>query len=555
MRPKTSPFRELFRLFRDRFLESESVSQGASFDTNVYQVLGLLAVPGLLTALFSGDFFEQVARLAPGPELDWALRLQRTFFPTYSLAVVGFATILEWNRLIPDRRDFLILAPFPVRLRDLFGAKLASLGLLLLTLTVAVNGFQMVFIPLFSFVIPEVRAAGIPRVMFAQVASTGCASAFGFLGVLAFQGLLINAVSVRIFRRISPWIQMAGMSLMVILLITSSLSAGLMRPIAESHTRWLYYFPPYWFACVYDLVLPRPDPLFASLGLFAIKALGTTVIVFGLAWAAGFRRHFRRTLEAEDSPSRHPAFAMPESFFTSPAERAIYSFGGSTIARSTTHRLLVASYLSIGIALGLLSTFVIRDGQAGLSPQGLRSFPLLVVFFAVSGLRAAFLFPAELPSNWLFQITEDSWSEASRKASRKRVLVSCLLPTLFLFAPVEAAAWGWRIGLFHFAFQIATGALLVEALFWNFDKVPFTCSYLPGKVNLAVLAGLYLFGFTSYSFQMAELETWLEGSIAYALVFLAFSLAVLGFLWRRRPVASAVQFVDVEPEIQTLDLT
>jgi hypothetical protein len=542
-------------LFRDRFLESESVSQGASFDTNIYQVVGLLAVPGLLTVIFSGEFFEHLARLAPGPELDWALRLQRTFFPTYSLAIVGFATIFEWNRLFPDRRDFLLLAPFPIRLRDLFGAKLASLGWFLLALTVAVNGFQMVCIPLFSFVIPEVRAAGFPGVMFAQVAASVCASAFGFVGVLAFQGVLINVVSVRIFRQISPWIQMAGMSLMVILLITSALSAGLMRPIAESHTQWLYYFPPYWFAGVYDLVLPHPDPLFASLGLFAIKALGTTIVVFGLAWATGFRRHFRRTLEAEDSQERHPDFAMPEYIFASPAERGIYGFSGSTIARSTKHRLFVATYLSFGIALGLLSTFVVHDGQIGLSPQGLRSFPLLVVFFAVSGLRAAFLFPAELPSNWLFQITEDSWSEASRRASRKRVLASCLLPTLFLFAPVEAVAWGWRIELFHFAFQISTGALLVEALFWNFDKVPFTCSCLSGKVNLAVLAGLYLFGFTSYSFQMADLEAWLEGRTTYAIVFVAFSFAALGFLWRRRPVSSAVQFVEVGREIQTLDLT
>src|SRR6185437_15189144 len=194
---------------------------------NVYQVVGLLAVPGLLTVIFSGEFFEHLARLAPGPELDWALRLQRTFFPTYSLAVVGFATIFAWNRLFPDHRDFLLLAPFPIRLRDLFGSKLASLGWLLLALTIAVNGFQMVCIPLFSFVIPEVSAAGFLRVMFAQVAASACASAFGFVGVLAFQGILINVVSVRIFHRISPWIQMAGMSLMVILLITSALSAGL----------------------------------------------------------------------------------------------------------------------------------------------------------------------------------------------------------------------------------------------------------------------------------------------------------------------------------------
>ena len=196
-----------------------------------------------------------------------------------------------------------------------------------------------------------------------------------------------------------------------------------------------------------------------------------------------------------------------------------------------------------------------RNGRLGASPDGLRSFPLLIAFFMVSGYRAAFQFPAELGSNWIFRITEERWAETSRRATRKRVIVSGLLPALFLLLPFEMAWWGGMRGLFHAAFQLATGALLIEILFWSFDKVPFTCSYFPGKVNLALLSGLFLYGFTTYSFQMADLEAALEGRPPRALLFFAVAAALLAVSWRRRRAASAVRFDAHEPEIQTLDLT
>ena len=153
---------------------------------------------------------------------------------------------------------------------------------------------------------------------------------------------------------------------------------------------------------------------------------------------------------------------------------------------------------------------VVSGGHVGLSEDGLRSLPLLIAFFVVSGFRAAFQFPAELSSNWLFRITEDRWAETSRRATRIRVLASGLIPALVLFLPFEMAHWGLVAGAYNAAFQLATGAVLVEILFWSFDKVPFTCSWFPGKVSLALLAGVYLYGFTEYGFRMADLERWIE---------------------------------------------
>ena len=151
----TSSFRLLLELFQSRFLENDTVSPEGGYETNVYQVLGAIATPGLMVALFLMPKLMDLAVQKPGPAVDWAVRIERLFFPAYSFAVTGFATVFEWDVLFPDRRDFLILAPFPIRLRELFAAKFAALGIFLLALIVAVNVFPTLMMPVFSMAVPK----------------------------------------------------------------------------------------------------------------------------------------------------------------------------------------------------------------------------------------------------------------------------------------------------------------------------------------------------------------------------------------------------------------
>ena len=51
--------------------------------------------------------------------------------------------------------------------------------------------------------------------------------------------------------------------------------------------------------------------------------------------------------------------------------------------------------------------------------------------------------------------------------------------------------------------------ILVELLLLNFRKIPFTCSYQPGKANITVLGVFYWFAFTTYAYTMATFERWL----------------------------------------------
>ena len=95
--------------------------------------------------------------------------------------------------------------------------------------------------------------------------------------------------------------------------------------------------------------------------------------------------------------------------------------------------------------------------------------------------------------------------------------------------------------------------VLVEASLASFDKIPFTCSYLPGKANLPYSAGLYFAIFATYSTAMSQIGyRALTGPRWQPLIWLVVVLTALaiGFRWhrRQRPESSDPIVFDDEPE-------
>jgi hypothetical protein len=347
------PFRLLLRLFQDRFFESDEATSGGGFQTNINQVLGFLTASGFVVSYFMMPALSHIINRSTGADLGWALRGFQLFSPSYTFAVIGFAAFFEWDMLFPNRRDFLILASFPVRLRDLFAAQFTALAKFLCLLIFAVNVFPTLFTALFSL---SARYRGTaPRLVAAEIASTVGVSAFAFFGVAALQGVVINLVSPRLFRRISPYIQMCGMSLMILSILTYPLYMRLLRHAAESHQLWLWLFPPVWFTGLYDLFFPNAHGLFASLGVHSLRMLAAVIALVLVTWTTGFRRHYRRTLEAEDSRPRLHTTPGRNPLARSPEERAIFEFSGKTLARSRKHQLFLVTYLSVGISFAINS--------------------------------------------------------------------------------------------------------------------------------------------------------------------------------------------------------
>jgi hypothetical protein len=235
-----------------------------------------------------------------------------------------------------------------------------------------------------------------------------------------------------------------------------------------------------------------------------------------------------------------------------PAQQAVFHFIGQTISRSMKHRLFLATYAGFGTAIAALSL--------GSDRAGLLRLPLLLSFVLVSGLRAAFNFPAELGANWAFQVAGANHARDCLAAVRKWIVLCGIGPLFLLLAPLEFVFFSWPVALFHLAFGVALSVLLVEIMFFGFQKIPFTCAYFPGKINLVFLGVLYVFGFSLYSGAMASLESRLvKVPIAAAAFFFAATCAALLLSrWqdRRTDAEGALEYQDDgDPAVRTLGLT
>jgi hypothetical protein len=216
------------------------------------------------------------------------------------------------------------------------------------------------------------------------------------------------------------------------------------------------------------------------------------------------------------------------------------------------HRLFLATYAGCGGALAVL-TF-------GADRSELLRLPLTLSFILVSALRAAFNFPSELRANWSFQISESNHVPDRLAAMRKWIILCAIAPLILVQAPVEFVGFAWATAVFHLAFGIALSVLLMETMFLGFRKVPFTCAYLPGKINLVALSVIYILGFTIYSNTMSSLEAWLEGEPQAVAGFFAAAWMAYALLtrWRNRQLdtESMLDFEDAgDPVVRTLELS
>jgi hypothetical protein len=561
-------FKTLARHFFSRFFDKESISQNGDERANVVQIVAMLAVPGAFVSLMT---------IADHPTVRseitrfWLRAGDRYVFVCYSMVVMGFVMTFKWDSLFPDRRDYLILTPLPITLREFFAAKVSALCSFLALFIVAINLFSCVIVP-YAFMVRDNRINVVLPSFLAHSAAVLGGATFMALFFAALQGVLINLVTPATFRRVSPWIQMISMAVLVTVLLIAPGVSGNLRLLVESHPPALDYIPLFWFLGIYEVLNPEGTliPAAQSWAISALMAMLIVAVVFVLTYLLSYRRYSRKILEGIESDvfaqgwhQRALATILNTIFLRHPFQRAAFYFIGRIFGRSGKHRLFVSMYTGVGLAVAISSLFVLtrdREFILAISPQGLLEAPLILSFFVVSGLRATFNIPYELGANWMFQITSGSDAGEFMAATRKWVLLRGILPAYAALAVLEFAFLDpWR-ATFQLAFGLVVAAILIDCLFFNFNKVPFTCSYFPAKSHLAFLAGAYLYGFTIYTFTMGSLEIWVAESAARTLWFFLVAIATLiGVSWyRRQSWDSALGLVyedDTDPLVRQLNLT
>ncbi len=561
---RESRFGRLVDHFFAGYLDNDLLSSSeAGLHATLTQIIGLVAAPGCIYSLFLIRRYA-VFGYRESMGTTWP---DKVVLVSFAMIFTGLLSVIEWDALFPDRRDYQLLVPLPITTRLLFAAKLSSVLVLFLIFWAAANVGPAVLFPLIT-----VAAANsgfeLARNAAAHIVTTFAACSFVFLFFIGVQGILLNVLSPKWFRRASVYVQLAAVFALVLFFLLLPAVLSSVKAWVLGNDPWMYALPPFWFLGLYEELIGRGDPVFTPLAALAVKAIAASAVVSALAYWLSYWRHMKRSLESLESGRSGPGCLsrviegiLNRCALTHPLERAYFYFIRLTLLRSRVHRLLMAAYVGVGVALVLGGAAVtLLSASGGRPAPALLSVQLVLSFFVVSGMRFAFTVPAELRANWLFQAAEPSETARCRSGVRRAMLTLAVCPVLLGLLPVHVLLWGWRFAGVHLVYGLVLSVLLVELLLWNFEKIPFTCSYLPGKANVKGFWPLYLGAYWIYAHFMANIEyRLLDRPAGFALFVLSVAAATAMLRWlRQRQLGPEFRFLfeDLpDPAVRTLNIT
>jgi hypothetical protein len=438
-----------------------------------------------------------------------------------TMVVVGLFGVLSWDSAFPDRRDVMVLAPLPVRARTLFFAKIAALATALSLTILALNALTGLAWPI-VFAGANSGFAVVLRSLAAYWTTMIAAGVFILCCVLGIHGLAAQLPRRR-YLRVSALLQMAAFCLLlsVYFLEPAPFSSKAVGVLESRHL--LEWVPTYWFFGLFHVLNGTiPDEIQGTIQSLARRALfGLTIasIGAGTAFLLSYFRTLRKIVEEPDiTPGAHSIHWLPR--FGGSLTTAIVHFSIRTLLRSRQHRVILAFYLGLGFAVVILITQTPPARQQAIplaSPAVLLSTTLMM-FCAIAGMRVVFAMPLQLKANWIFRAMPLPTPRRLLSAIRRSLLVLSVLPIWIVSAAVLLSVWPWRLAASHLIVLGLLGSIVTSVCLNGFQKIPFTCSYLPGKS-----AGLKGF-----------LTVW-------AALFLAVS--VVG--WERRALQDPVQYAEM----------
>jgi hypothetical protein len=492
-----------FELVR-HFLSQQVAYEFVSSDRVRRLVITTLAALGCVGPLIIRLYLPKYAQLQglPSPDLyQAAVRADRLFFISLSMITVGLVSAFQWQNLFPGREDYLTLKPLPVRLYQVFVARLVAAFVTFVIVVIDLNLATSLLFPWITSGKWQWPPFGVQYV-FAHAAATIGAGLFVFLAIVAIQGVGLTLLSSGAFERVSVAIQ-AVLITLFIAAIPSVFDMPNWHRMIQAEPQWLIYFPPAWFLGLYERLLGAHDAFLLRLAHLATLSLWTTLAIASASYLISYRRHAIRILEQARKASMRPLGVVGGSFsdtlISSSRELAVFSFVSRTLQRSRHHKFLLR--LAMGLALilavqsaGPMLLSNLRSGRAWETWQieSILALPLVIGSVLISALCYVFQLGSEVRANWIFRMAESSGRRELLDGSERVLVVWGVLPAILLALPFEVLAVGWIATLAHSVLASVLLLLLIEARLRDWHKIPFTCSYLPGRRNIWQIIGLYL---------------------------------------------------------------
>jgi len=470
---------ELVRHFLSQTFDSEMFSSRGQWRTVAISAFALAVPAGAL--LVDPPYMLRRVKVPSPPIVDELAVLTLLF------AITGVLSLLAWQSLYPTRRDFLALAGFPVRPRQIFIARFASMLIFALTMVVTIC-FLPSLIPPHYFTArahPDFLARATPAVL-------GCL--FIFFAIVALQGVLLNLLPARLFTQISTLVQGALVGVFFLAGLYSWFIVDWKPEMVARLPDFAAWAPPLWFAGLYQTLAGEHDLFSASMAQRALISMVSAVGLSALMYLVSYRRYRKLLIECPDTVRALWSWSIFRLIANGPRQEAIVQFIATVLTRSRTHRLVLMAYA--GAALGIMINSVLLTGMAhgsrGVMQFAVLYWPLGTSFIMLSGIRHVFSLPVEWPSNWLFRITESQGRRDWMSAVERFVVAAIIVPIYLVSAPISAYALDWPIALRMTFLQFLVSLISFDLLFNEWQQLPFTCTYVPGKKSLMSLVASWL---------------------------------------------------------------
>lgn len=525
-------FRVLYRQFLLRVVDLEALSIKADITAFLGQFAGVLI---MFSFILGAKAF-----LFPLPT-------EQEIIST-TMLVVGLITVISWDATFPDRRDVLILAPLPVLPRIILAAKVAASSAVLGLAVLALNAF-----PSLGATLSLSASYGLIRSFAAYWIAMLATVVFLYASVLTVQGFSALLLPRRICLRLSALLQIVAFAYFLCNFFMEPTLAVAAMALPANH-QLIAWSPSFWFDA---LCLELNGALPSSLTWLATRAwIAFFVSTFGAAASLilCYVHTLRKTIEEPDLvPAARSSRWVPR--FGSPLKTAVILFSMRALTRSRQHRLAFAFYLAIvsAIAITTIQTGIGVPAHHSLSTDFLLA-TFMMMSFAVVGLRSVFSLPISLNANWVLRITQLRPTPEYTAATRSSLILMAVLPITvcsailsFTFRPVHQVAG-------HLLVLLLSGCILAELSLIGFYKIPFTCSYLPGKSNIQFVFWTFLILFVPLAMWFASIEKNALNSLPQFLYMTGSLLAIVGALRTlnyHEAKSAAIYFEELPQEVIT----
>ncbi len=529
----------LTKHFFKRFFENEDISLESNAKQKLRTILVLLGIlGGYLAHTLLYPYLSSHDKSA-----SW---VEKCYFVTFFMIIMGILSILQWKTISLDLSDYDNLALLPIKARTLFLSKFLSLLGLMSIFFLSTTIVSSFLFPIYLLNADKLNVLSFLRFSGAHLVSCFLAYFFVFIACGLLGGVLMLTLSTSFYQKFSTYIQIFLLiifSFVMVLFVTffnlypeiySSFPS-----LLENNSEMLYVLPSFWFVGLYESFLGNHDMLFNSSARFAILGtilVGVLYLWIGLLNYKKFNSKQEVRTKTAKSLQRDNCFIKIFNivFLKDPVQRAVFYYFLITLKRIKKYKLMLGAYEAIAFSLFLvlLMTFGFKLTHEDflLHEKLVLSLPHVMTVFLLIGARVISSFPESLEANWIFKLTEKSGTDDYLTGLKKGIFFLIILPSFLLLFVFYLLLLPLKDASFYSLYGLINSLILIGVVFFNYSKIPFTCTYKAKKINAnmiwLIIASLsYSYAASVFGYQLLKRPDLFRFYIALvALIFIVFRI-------------------------------